>query len=195
MSVLSPSAVQGRRPAALSVEAVRLLDDAGFFPDDGASHELIDGALIVVPPPGAAHQRSEARVTEAFVLALAAAGLRGALRLQTGGGLRLGDDTLLQPDVMLVREHAEPRDHEARDVVLLIEIARSSLSFDLGDKAARYAAAGVTEYWVLDVEARAVIVHLDPRAGRYGAIRTVYGAAVLACAAEPRLAFPVADLF
>jgi len=49
----------------------------------------------------------------------------------------------------------------------VVEVSDSSLGFDLTTKAALYARAGIVEYWVLDVAGRRLIVHRDPRAGRY----------------------------
>jgi Uma2 family endonuclease len=53
------------------------------------------------------------------------------------------------------------------DVRLLVEISHSTLGFDLTTKAELYARAGIIEYWVVDVAARQLIVHRDPREGLY----------------------------
>ena len=78
----------------------------------------------------------------------------------------------------------------------MVELADTTLSFDLAVKAALYARAGIVEYWVLDLAGRRLVVHRDPRDGRYGSV-TAYseqeGAApVLAPDAvfEARDAFP-----
>jgi Uma2 family endonuclease len=62
---------------------------------------------------------------------------------------------------------ANPR---PRDLRLVVEIADTTLSFDLKTKAALYARAGVLDYWVLDVVGRRMIVHRDPRNGRYHSV-------------------------
>ncbi|MHC4179074.1 MAG: Uma2 family endonuclease [Planctomycetota bacterium] len=46
----------------------------------------------------------------------------------------------------------------AEDVLLVIEVAETSLAYDTGEKADLYAAAGVADYWVVDVSARAIEV-------------------------------------
>jgi Uma2 family endonuclease len=53
------------------------------------------------------------------------------------------------------------------DLHLVVEIADTTLAFDLKVKAALYARAGILEYWVLDVTRRRLIVHREPQAGRY----------------------------
>ena len=54
----------------------------------------------------------------------------------------------------------------------MIEVSESTLRFDLGDKAELYAAAGISDYWVVDVAAHSIVVHRDPAAGRYRDVRT-----------------------
>ena len=55
----------------------------------------------------------------------------------------------------------------AQDLRLVVEIADTTLHFDLTVKAALYARAGVSEYWVLDVTGRRLLVHRSPRSGMY----------------------------
>jgi Uma2 family endonuclease len=85
-----------------------------------------------------------------------------------------GDNPLNEPEpdlIVLNREcitfSANP---QPRDVQLLVEIADSSLRFDLTMKAALYARAGISEYWVLDVTGRRLFCHRDPSAGTYNSI-------------------------
>jgi Uma2 family endonuclease len=56
---------------------------------------------------------------------------------------------------------------QPRDLSLVVEIADSTLTFDLGTKAALYARAGIVEYWVLDVAGRRLFAHREPAAGKY----------------------------
>jgi Uma2 family endonuclease len=56
------------------------------------------------------------------------------------------------------------------DLDLVVEIADSTLSFDLKTKADLYARAGIIEYWVLDIPNRRMIVHRDPKDGHYASI-------------------------
>jgi Uma2 family endonuclease len=80
------------------------------------------------------------------------------------------------PDVIVVtREYSESRywtsTPQPSDLDLVVEIADTSLAFDLSVKAALYARAGIVEYWVLDVLGRRLIVHRDPQAGQYGSVK------------------------
>jgi Uma2 family endonuclease len=63
---------------------------------------------------------------------------------------------------------------QPEDLHLVVEVADTSLAFDLSTKAALYARAGIDEYWVLDINGRCLFVHRDPTAGRYASV-TSYG--------------------
>jgi Uma2 family endonuclease len=81
-----------------------------------------------------------------------------------------------EPDlIVLNREFTSFRsgNPQPRDLSLVVEIADSTLTFDLTTKASLYARAGIIEYWVLDVDRRRLIAHRNPVAGKYAAV-TVY---------------------
>ena len=81
-----------------------------------------------------------------------------------------------EPDlIVLNREYTSFRsgNPQPQDLSLVVEIADSTLTFDLTTKASLYARAGIVEYWVVDVERRRLIAHRGPAAGKYGAV-TVY---------------------
>lgn len=75
-----------------------------------------------------------------------------------------------EPDLIVLKQdlsHFTQGNPGPQDLQLVIEVADSTLGFDLTTKAALYARAGIPEYWVLDVTGRRLIVHRDPQAGRY----------------------------
>lgn len=79
-----------------------------------------------------------------------------------------GSESAPQPDIAWVtlRRYADRRPLPD-EVSLLIEVADTSLEFDTTVKAGLYAAAGIADYWVVDLVNRAVIVFREPRAGGY----------------------------
>jgi Uma2 family endonuclease len=82
-----------------------------------------------------------------------------------------------EPDlVVLAKPSREFQDANPRpgDPRLVVEISDSTLGFDLTTKAELYARAGIVEYWVIDVAARRLVVHRDPREGLYRSV-TAYG--------------------
>jgi Uma2 family endonuclease len=179
----------------LTVDALRMLEDQGFFDNDPNKYELIDGVLIMTPPAGTQHAFVESRLTMTTVRALIAASLDHELTIQNGGAFRIGDQTLLGPDFILVTKPSEPREHRAEDILIMFEIAWSSRERDLKTKADLYAGAGIEDYWVLDVPAKTVIVHRDPEAGIYQSVQTFAAPATITALREPRLSIAVADLF
>ncbi len=54
--------------------------------------------------------------------------------------------------------------------LLLIEVSDTSVDLDLGDKLRLYAASGIAEYWVIDLNRGVLIVHRDPRGDQYGSV-------------------------
>ena len=59
---------------------------------------------------------------------------------------------------------------QPEDILLLVEISDSTVRFDLSKKAKLYARAVIMEYWVLDIPGRRLIVHREPKEGRYRSV-------------------------
>jgi Uma2 family endonuclease len=83
-----------------------------------------------------------------------------------------------EPDVTLEyfdRPGAYERRPLPREIGLIIEVADSSLAYDLGSKRARYARAGIVEYWVADLVNKRMHVFSDPdrKAGKYRSARRI----------------------
>lgn len=103
-----------------------------------------------------------------------------------------------QPDAIVLKRKytcftsSNPR---PEDLHLVVEVADSSLNFDLTTKAALYARAGILEYWVLDVPGRRLLVHREPKSGSYGSVTAYSEAECVAPLAAPQKTFRVADAF
>lgn len=77
-------------------------------------------------------------------------------------------DSEPEPDVVwAARKNYADRHPEPQEVLLVIEVAESSLAFDRGDKLAVYAEAGIQEYWVVNLIDRQIEVHRDPSGKTY----------------------------
>lgn len=103
-----------------------------------------------------------------------------------------------EPDlVVLAKPSREFQDANPRpaDIRLVVEISDSTLGFDLTTKAELYARARIIEYWVIDVAARRLIMHREPREGLYRSV-TAYGEDEAASPlASPQNDFRVAGAF
>jgi Uma2 family endonuclease len=78
---------------------------------------------------------------------------------------------------------------------LVVEVADSTLGFDLRTKAALYARAGIAEYWVLDIAGRRMIVHRNPQAGTYVSVAAYNEDESVAPLAAPDSCFRIRDTF
>jgi Uma2 family endonuclease len=124
--------------------------------------ELIDGDMINMAPIGPPHSAVMARLNKLFVLVLA---LGDSAIVSPAGSVRLGDYSVPQPDLMLLKPRADfyaGQIPTPPDVLLLVEISESSLAFDQGTKRALYARHGVVEYWVVDIPGKRVHVYREP---------------------------------
>jgi Uma2 family endonuclease len=102
------------------------------------------------------------------------------------------------PDaIVLKREssHFPSANPRPEDLCLVVEVADSSLTFDLTTKAALYARAGIAEYWILDVTGRRLLVHRDPKSGGYASIVAYSEHESVAPLSAQQAAFHVADAF
>src|ERR1700689_1783764 len=78
-----------------------------------------------------------------------------------------------EPDIVVLNRdlsHFRSANPGPQDLHLVVEVADTTLNFDLTTKAALYARAGIADYWVLDVSGRRLIVHRHPQSGKYMAI-------------------------
>lgn len=103
-----------------------------------------------------------------------------------------------QPDIIVLQRelsHFLLANPKPEDLRLVVEVADTSLQFDLTTKAALYARAGIAEYWVLDVAGRRLLVHREPTAGRYASVIAYGESESVAPLAAPQQPFHVADAF
>src|ERR1700678_623537 len=71
-----------------------------------------------------------------------------------------------EPDIIVLNRdflNFRSANPSPQDLHLVVEVADTTLNFDLTTKAALYARAGVADYWVLDVNGRRLIVHREPQ--------------------------------
>jgi len=133
--------------------------ELGFF--RGERVELIHGMVVRMAPIGPPHTEVVDLLTELLVVALV-----GRARVRIQQPLVAGDTSEPEPDIAIV-PRGDYRDHHPDRALLVIEVAESSLSYDMSTKAELYASSNVAEYWVVDVEAEALTVFRGPAGGAY----------------------------
>ncbi|MDE2786007.1 MAG: Uma2 family endonuclease [Chloroflexota bacterium] len=152
-----------------TVEEYCAMAEAGILAEDERV-ELLDGEIFVMPPIGPPHEDGTTRLSRDLILRL---GDRAWVRVQNS--VRLNDYGLPEPDIAVVRfrdDYHRNRPTPA-DVLLVIEVADSSLRRDRELKLPHYAAAGIPEFWIPNVPARHVEAFSDPVDGVYQSRRTI----------------------
>jgi Uma2 family endonuclease len=157
-----------RRPLyRLTVEQYHQMAEAGIL-KEGAKVELIEGLLVQKMTRNPPHDASLSCLTRRLARLLPD---EWALRVQSAITLRRSEP---EPDLVIARgpEEAYLRRHPApRDIVLLIEVADTSLLDDRTTQATLYANARIPEYWIVNVAGGQIEVYTDPRGGRNPAYR------------------------
>jgi Uma2 family endonuclease len=137
-------------PIKLRIADYELLDKEGAF-EGYQKTELIDGVVYAVNPQHRPHGFAKDEL--AYRLRRALESIGSNLHVATEQSVALQPSSEPQPDIILTSEPRGPGAIPGSSVALLAEISDSSLRFDLTEKAAVYAGAGIAEFWVVDVDA------------------------------------------
>lgn len=150
--------------------------------------ELIDGQLYVMAPAGSRHVACVNRLTDAFTDQKT-----DAFLVSVQNPVALGPEQQPAPDVALLRRRPG---YDAGlpgpgDVLLLVEVADTSLRFDRETKLPLYAAHGIPEVWIVNLAGDVVETYRDPAPDGFRAARTHERGSTLAPASVPDLALAV----
>lgn len=172
------------------------LCDSGWFGNRKVF--LVDGEILEVPVPNPDH---DIGVTEAYKF-LSKTFPDPAHYVRNQQGFNAGLDTDPGPDLAVVKGQSRDYRHgHPTEAVLIVEVSDTSLAYDRRGKMHIYAAAGVPEYWVLDVAGRQLLVFLGPvadptaeRAHRYATQLTLGEGDTASPQAAPAASVMVRDL-
>ncbi len=172
-----------------TVEEYCAMAELGIL-EEGERVELLDGEIVVMPPIGEPHEDGATRLGRDMTHLLYD---RAWVRVQNS--VRLDDYGLPELDIAVVRlrDDYHRRRPTPEDVILIIEVADTSLEFDREVKLARYAAAGIPEVWIVNLRARQVEAHSDPVDGTYRSRRVVTADGSIGPLAFPDVSLAVAD--
>ncbi len=147
----------------ISAEAFRRMAEAGVF-GEGERLELLEGEIVEMTPISKEHARAVRKLSRWLQVSLGETAV-----VDSQNPLLLPGDNELYPDVAVLRPR--PDDYrdlpKAEDVLLVIEVAKTSARYDLGNKRWHYAASDIPEYWVVDLDSQQVHVHRQPRGNSY----------------------------
>lgn len=138
------------------------LEDLLAAPDDGNRYEVLDGALVVTPPPGTRHQHV---VGELFVLLRQAARELGLQTFVAPVAWRIGPGQVPEPDLLVARVEAVTERAVVAPPVLVVEVlSPTGRDRDLSEKRRIYAEGGAAWYWLVDPAVPSLtVLRLDGR--------------------------------
>lgn len=119
--------------------------------------------------------------------------LKGKAVVAVQSPLRLSEDSEPEPDLMVLKpplERYQDRLPTPEDVLLLVEVADTSLEFDREVKLPLYAEAGIPEVWLVNPKENLLEAHRDPRGGRYREIRLLSPEEEVSLSAFPEVRLP-----
>ncbi len=166
--------------------------DAGILSENDRV-ELLDGDLIEMPPIGNWHGASVKLVNNTILPSL-----QGRAIIAVQDPVRLDEHSEPQPDIMLLhwRDDFYRNGHPTPgDVLLLIEVADSSVEFDRTVKLAAYARAGIAELWIVARAEHRIEAYTEPAGNEYATVRYFGPGETVAPQAFPDITLEVNRLF
>ena len=190
LELVAPPPLESLPRKKWTVCEIEELLSKGWYPGDG--YELIDGELI-----DKKMGKNNPHVVAALLMHEWLVGIFGFRRVHKEDPVNVDEHNEPEPDLVVFRAplQASGRKPQPEDVLLVVEVAASSLAMDRSIKADLYACAGIPDYWVLDVNRRRMIVHREPKDGKYASVVAYSEDESVAPLAAPESAFRVAVAF
>jgi Uma2 family endonuclease len=142
----------------------RAMGEAGVLGEDDRV-ELVDGEIVDMAPIGSRHLSCVVALTHLLVERA-----QGGYFVSVQNPVRLSERDEPQPDLTLLRrkpDPAAPGPPDPEDVLAVVEVSDTTLSYDRNVKLPLYARAGISEAWVIDLETGNVEVHSGPAPDGY----------------------------
>jgi len=174
-----------------TVEEYYRMAEAGILAHDERV-ELIDGEIVAMAAIGSQHAACVDRVN--YILSQRLGG-RALVRVQNP--VRLGPYSEPQPDIALLRPRADFYGFahpSPGDVLLILEIADTSVGFDRDVKIPLYARAGIPETWLVDLTDDGLTAYRQPTSQSYGDVQPVQRGQPLVMTAFPDIALIADDI-
>lgn len=181
-------AAEGLPRRRWSVAEIKAMVAAGILLED-ERFELIGGEVVPMSPKGARHELVKKELTRYWPRIVP-----DDLDLLSETTLYISETDFLEPDFVIWPRAVPIPDLAISHILLLVEIADSSLAYDVGRKAAIYAGLGLREYWVINANSLVTRVHTGPGAGGFSSLREIDPAVRLVPTLAPSMAVCLADL-
>ncbi len=165
--------------------------DAGVF-EHPEQLELIHGRIIEHMGQNPPHSTLASEIAD---MLRAAFSPRYAIREEKPIHISFDGEPI--PDVsVVVGKQSDYREHHPtpQDVALLVEVADSSVAYDLDEKALLYAQAGISDYWVVLVNEAVIVRHREPTSDGYQSVTRLAGTDTIAPLAAPEIVWTIQTL-
>jgi Uma2 family endonuclease len=182
------SAADGLPRWRWTVEEIERIAAAGFFRGD-ERFELLGGEIVPMSPKGRRHEIIRGNIAFRF-----SRHAPEGIFVVSEPQFNLSEDTYLDPDILVHPAAIQTPDIRGTDALLVVEVADSSLRYDLNVKATTYAAHGVREYWVINAATLLTRVHLVPAGNAYTSVLEVPGEERLVPSLVPAFAIALREL-
>ena len=155
---------------SFTVSEYERMGEADVFPPD-ARFELIEGEIIEMSPIGSRHAACVNIISDVFNKQL-----RGKSIVRTQSPIVLDDFSEPEPDVAILKfredyyREAHPRPN---DILMVIEVAETTVPYDRHVKMRLYSRAGIPEYLILNLPEDLLEYHSQPEMGEYQTTRTL----------------------
>jgi Uma2 family endonuclease len=171
-----------------SVTEYYRMAEAGVFTEDDRV-ELIEGEIVEMNPIGSRHAACVGRLTELLGQLVA-----GNAIVWVQNPVQVNDYSEPLPDVALLKRRDDfyaQANPQAADVLLIIEVADSSVGYDRGIKIPLYARAGIAEAWLVNLPEETIEIYTGPVREAYNEIRVAKRGESIASKSVPGLMIDV----
>jgi Uma2 family endonuclease len=154
----------------LSVSDYYRMGDAGILHEDSRV-ELIEGELIDMSPIGSHHAGIVTLISHLLNKKISDQAI-----VSVQNPVRLSDWSEPQPDIMLLKPRSDyyyDSHPKPSDVLVLIEVADSSIDYDRKTKLPLYARSGIQEFWIIDMNTQRLERYTQPNETGYGYCETL----------------------
>ena len=189
--VASPPAAAIPSRRRFTVAEYYAMADAGILSENDRV-ELLNGDIVVMPPIGDWHAGGVKFFNNTVLPRLL-----GRAMIAVQDPVRLDEHSEPQPDVMLLlwRDDFYRSGHpRPTDVLLLIEVADTTLDYDQKQKLPVYARADIPEVWIVNRPARRIESYSDPSGNTYSTVRHFGPGETVAPQAFPDIILEVAQI-
>jgi Uma2 family endonuclease len=155
-------AAEGLPRRRWSVAEIEAMVAEGIILED-ERFELIGGEVVPMSPKGNRHEVVKTALQQYWFPRI----VGSPINLITETTLRVGQDEFYEPDFLFWPRNIPLKDVTAANALLIVEVADTSLRYDLGTKANIYSRLGLCELWVINAETLVTTIHREPQPTRY----------------------------